>query len=60
MFDQASDMNTPERISGISVLVTLIGDQYESLTETDIHRVSEKKTSKIIFIITTSIFHQIW
>jgi len=42
MFDQASDTNTPELLSGISVLVPLIGDQYESLTETDIHRVSEK------------------
>jgi len=50
MFDQASDMNTPERISGISVLVTLIGDQYESLTETDIHRVSEKKQAKLFLL----------
>jgi len=36
MFNQASDLNTPELLSGISVLVPLIGDQYESLTETDI------------------------
>jgi len=25
-----------------------------------VHRVSEKKTSKIIFVITTSKFHQNW
>ena len=36
MFDHASDLNIRELLSGISVLVPLIGDQYEGLTETDV------------------------